>query len=63
MIKVLIIESEKGWGQKVDETKEFESREEAEKFCKKYNKSNPPGPTPDWYMYAKILGDGFWMIR
>jgi hypothetical protein len=58
MIRVLIIESEKGWGSHVDDTKEFPTLEEAEQFCKDYNnKHNPIGPTPDWYMYARIKGD------
>lgn len=64
--KVYIIESERGWGQKVDEVKEFPSHEEAEKFCREYNsKHNPPmDKTPDWYMYAKIYGDkDFGMMR
>lgn len=58
MIKVLIIESECGWGQKIDEIREFDTMEKAESFVKEYNnKYNPPGPTPDWYMFAKIDGD------
>lgn len=53
--KVFIIESELGWGQKVDEVLEFPTKEEAEKFCKIYNdKYNPPGPAPNWYMYARL---------
>ena len=38
--KVQIIESERGWGQKVDETKEFKTFEEARKFQKDFNKPN-----------------------
>lgn len=53
-VKVFIIESEAGWGQRVDETLKFDTKEEAEKYCKDYNqKYNPPKKeTPDWYMYA-----------
>ena len=52
---VYMIESERGWGQKVDEVKEFDTRAEAEKFAKDYNdKYNPPGPTPDWYIVARV---------
>ena len=56
--KVYIIESEAGWGSRVDETKEFDSREEAIEFCKKYNdEHNPPrDQTPEWYMYARLAG-------
>ena len=55
-MKVLIIESERGWGQRVDEEKEFQTREEAEAFCREYNdKHNPPlAETPNWYMYARL---------
>lgn len=55
--RVLIIESERGWGQKVDEVKDFDTSEEATKFVQDYNdKHNPPGPVPDWYMVAKYNG-------
>lgn len=54
---VQIIESERGFGQKVDETKTFDTKEEAKQFCREYNRKwNPPGPTPDWYMYARLKG-------
>jgi transcriptional regulator CtsR len=50
--KVYIIESERGWGQKIDEIKKFESEEEADKFIKKFNSKNDKNIVPDWYMYA-----------
>lgn len=56
--KVAIIESERGWGQKIDEIIEFDTRAAAEKYCKEYNeKYNPDlgGQVPDWYMIATIL--------
>lgn len=53
--KVFMIESERGWGSKIDEVKEFDTREEAEKFAHEYNtKHNPPGPVPDWYIVAEV---------
>lgn len=58
--RVFIIESERGWGSKVDEVKEFDTPEEAAKFVKDYNdKYNPPrpGPAPDWYMIARLESD------
>lgn len=70
--KVHIIESERGWGQKVDEEKEFATYEQAEAFCREYNsKHNPPvaatAPAPDWYMYARIVNarpeHSFGMLR
>lgn len=56
MIKVFIIESEAGWGQKVDSTLEFSTKEEAEAYCREYNNKHNPimDKTPDWYMYAKM---------
>lgn len=65
-VKVEIIESEKGWGQKIDEIMEFDSKEEAENFCRDYNnKYNPPRDTvPEWYMYARLEGQAtFTMLR
>jgi hypothetical protein len=35
--KVVIIESERGWGQKVDEVKYFDNEEEANQFVRKFN--------------------------
>jgi hypothetical protein len=51
--RVDIIESERGWGRKVDEQKFFDNYEEAESFMEKYNADLPPGPAPDWYMQAE----------
>lgn len=64
--KVYIIESEVGWGQKVEETIEFDSRKLAVEFCRDYNeKYNPPKyKTPDWYMYARVENQkSYSMIR
>lgn len=62
---VEIIESEKGWGSKVDDIVKFETIEEARVYVNKYNSefkkhisSHYPeikeGVTPDWYMFAQI---------
>jgi hypothetical protein len=56
-VRVLIIESERGWGQKVDEVKTFPSMQSAKKFCKKYNSSKNESVVPDWYMYARVEGE------
>ena len=53
-IRVRIIESERGWGQKVDSVKYFDTYEKAESFVKDYNKENNQHTVPDWYMYAEI---------
>ena len=53
--KVTIIESERGWGSKVDEIKEFPTREEARRFAVDYNATyNTSAIVPDWYMYAEF---------
>ncbi len=50
--KVDVIESERGWGQKLDERKEFDTYEEAVKFIADFNKDNDKEVVPDWYMFA-----------
>lgn len=52
-VKVYLIESEAGWGQRVDETREFESHEEADKFIAEFNAQNNKPYVPSWYMYAE----------
>ena len=56
-IKVVVIESEAGWGQRVDEVKEFDTMKEAEDFVTDFNKDNNAPVTPSWYMYAYIDKD------
>jgi hypothetical protein len=51
--KVDIIESERGWGQKVDETKEFKTYAAAKRFVDKFNSKNTEASAPDWYMVAR----------
>lgn len=60
--RVDIIESEQGWGQRVDEKKYFDSKDykgnadkalaAAKKFVKEFNSHNDLPETPSWYMYA-----------
>lgn len=54
-VNVHIIESERGWGQRVDEVKEFDTLEQAEEFVKDFNAENDKDYVPDWYMYATIV--------
>lgn len=59
--RVDIIESERGWGSKIDETIYFDNEMEARTYAKDYNeKYNPPlkpgQGVPDWYMYASYEG-------
>lgn len=53
-IKVWIIESERGWGQRVDQQIFFDTYEQAIAFCREYNAQNKEDSAPDWYMYARI---------
>lgn len=55
--RVDMIESELGWGQKIDDHKYFDTEAEARKFVKEYNDlHNPPGPVPNWYYMAMYYG-------
>jgi len=55
MFKVNIIESEAGWGSKVDEVLEFETLDLAQAYVKEYNNPNlGNGAVPDWYMIAQL---------
>jgi hypothetical protein len=50
-----MIESERGWGQKIDEIKEFPTREKALAFAQDYNKKHNNLPyVPDWYIKAVV---------
>lgn len=55
-VKVEIIESERGWGQRVDEVKEFDTPELATEFIKQFNSKNNKEHAPDWYMFARLQG-------
>ncbi len=54
--QVVIIESERGWGQRVDEIRHFDSLKLAEQFVEDYNAANTLPRTPDWYMFARLEG-------
>ena len=56
LFKVNIIESERGWGSKIDETKYFDNHQEALDFVKTYNSKNNLEQVPEWYMYASYEG-------
>lgn len=53
----VIIESERDWGRKVDETKEFKTEKARDKFITKFNARNTALTAPDWYMYAEKGAD------
>lgn len=50
--RVEIYESERGWGQRLDEVKYFDTMKEAEEFVKEFNSKNTLDYVPDWYMFA-----------
>ena len=53
--RVDLIESERGWGQRTDETVYFtgpNSKKEAVNYVNEYNSHNTATSVPDWYMYA-----------
>jgi hypothetical protein len=52
MWKVTIIESERGWGQRVDDVLKFKTYEEAKKYQDNFNAENTADEVPDWYMVA-----------
>lgn len=50
--KVELIESERGWGSKVDDYMICLTEEDAKEFKKEFNAENNKSTVPDWYMYA-----------
>ena len=55
--RVDIIESERGWGQKIDESIVFDNEADARQYAVDYNrKYNNLDYVPDWYMRAEYVG-------
>ena len=50
--EVEIIESERGWGSKVEDVKYFDNFDDAAEFVNKFNSHNTAESAPDWYMVA-----------
>jgi len=50
--RVTVIESERGWGMKVDQYRRFPTKEAAVTWANNFNKDNPTDHVPDWYMQA-----------
>lgn len=54
-VKVYIVESEAGWGRRIDEEGEFMTRKEAVRYAEEYNRSFNGGPIrSEWSMIAKV---------
>ena len=51
--KAAVMESERGWGCRVDEIKEFDTEQERDEFIARFNAQNDSTVVPDWYMYAE----------
>ena len=54
-VKVAVIESEAGWGRKIDDWMVCLSIEDAKSFEKEFNSKNTESSAPDWYM--KVEGE------
>ena len=52
-IKVPVVESEAGWGRKIDDWMVVLSMEDAKTFEKEFNSKNTSKTTPDWYMQVE----------
>jgi D-serine dehydratase len=48
-----LIEHERGWGSKVDETRVFNDYDKACHFVTEFNSKNNLPEVPDWYMHAE----------
>ena len=53
---VNIYEFERGWGQRLDQVKSFDTESEALAFVREFNKLNAEPQVPDWYMVAEYCG-------
>ena len=54
--RVDLIEYERGWGSKIDETLYFDNEEEAREYVRSFNAKNTATTVPDWYMIADYRG-------
>ena len=54
--RVDIMEYERGWGSRLDESIYFDTEEAAKKYAHDYNKKyNNAAVAPDWYMVAQYV--------
>lgn len=54
-VKIAVIESEDGWGRKIDDWMVCLTVEDAKTFEKEFNGQNTKSSTPSWYM--QVEGD------
>ncbi len=55
-IKVAYFERERGYGERLVDTEEFDTYETALKEVEKFNERNNKSIIPDCYIYAEIVG-------
>lgn len=48
--KIAVLESERGWGSKIDDWMVCETREDCYRFREEFNSENTSETVPDWYM-------------
>jgi len=49
-VKIALIESERGWGRKIDDWMVCLTVEDAKKFEEEFNSKNTDSVAPDWYL-------------
>jgi hypothetical protein len=54
--RVDVIERERGWGSKIDQTLYFDNEEEARNYVQTFNSKNTARTAPEWYMVAEYRG-------
>lgn len=52
-VTVTVMESEAGWGQRVDDYMVCLNNQVADDWRKEFNSKNDKAVVPDWYMYAE----------
>lgn len=52
-VKVPVVESEAGWGRKIDDWMIVLSMEDAKAFEKEFNARNTASSAPEWYMQVE----------
>ena len=52
-VKIPVIESERGWGRKIDDWMVCLSVEDTKQFEQEFNSKNIETTTPDWYMQVE----------
>jgi hypothetical protein len=54
--RVDLVEHERGWGSKIDESLYFDNEDEARNYVQTFNTRNTDLLAPDWYIVAEYRG-------